>query len=129
MAQQTKRPRVAGNSNKTLKLEPNEQLLIWRRRLDWDQTRAAKYFKCSLFNYKLAEYGKLEKFKYPKEDKSIYPLADFEKCFIYRKRANKTQREIANSLKISREWFRLQEQGKVSCTKLLSYWETEQKTK
>jgi DNA-binding XRE family transcriptional regulator len=102
-------------------LTPGEKLLVWRRRKGWDQTRAAKHYKVSIFTLKLAEYGKAKNFPY-KPDLEIL-LEDHEKCFIYRKRSKKTQPQLAREYGCGKFWIQLQEHGKVDCSKLLKWWE------
>ena len=109
----------------TIKLEPFENLLIWRRRIGWRQLQAAKYFKISLYDYKMTEYGKLsiDKLKNIGPADLSWELTDNERCLIYRKRKNKTQLEVAKDIGICRSWLRSQESGVVPCTQLLKHWE------
>jgi predicted XRE-type DNA-binding protein len=121
MATKINRSRASRISDKQLKLFPHETLLIWRKRHELNQSQAAKEFRCSLFQFKLAEYGKpMEGFFYPRE---ILKLAPHEKCLIYRKRAKLKQSEVAKKLGICRDWLRQQESGKIPCDKLLAHWE------
>lgn len=120
MGTKIKRSGVARDTDK--QLSNGEKLLIWRRRMGWNQAEASCYFNCSIFRYKLAEYDQAKDFKY--NDKLKITLKPFEKCLIYRKRSGKTQIEIARKLDMGRFWLRLQETGEVPCDKLLSYWET-----
>jgi hypothetical protein len=121
MEKTTQRRRIKRASDKTLKLAPHEVLLIWRKRMGWNQAQAAKECRCSLFQFKLAEYGKpIEGFKYPLK---VLHLSPFEKCLIYRKRAKLKQSEVAKKLGIGREWLRQQESGRIPCHKLLAWWE------
>jgi transcriptional regulator with XRE-family HTH domain len=50
-------------------------------------------------------------------------IADYEWCRIMRWRANKSQREVAEDLKVSRPWITLMENGQVNCDDLIWYWE------
>lgn len=120
MENKNKRRRIAGNFNE--KLTTGEILFIWRRRLGWNQTKASRHHGLSLFKYKMAEYDKLENFK--AKILSVSPLQAWEKCLLYRKRAGKTQVEIAKAFGCGRYWLRLQELGKVPCLKLLAFWES-----
>lgn len=119
MENKNKRPRATGNFDE--RLTPGELLLIWRRRTGWNQLEAAQYYKVSIFHYKLAEYDKAKDFPYNK--KIQITLRPYEKCLLYRKRSKKSQSEIASLLNIGRYWLRLQETGKIPCTKLLEFWE------
>lgn len=118
--EKAKRERTTGNFD--ARLTPGEELLIWRRRMDWNQIEAANYFGCSIFRYKLAEYDspKVKDFNYRKVNITLRP---YERCLIYRKRAKKTQHEIAEELGICRTWLQQQEAGEVPCDKLLQWWE------
>lgn len=116
MGTKTKRRRI-----KKLALTPGENLLLWRRRLNWNQSTAAKYFNCSLFTYKMAEYDKAKNFKYGKAN--LDELHPWERCLIYRKRSRLSQPTIAKKIGIGRYWLRLQEKGTVPCARLLEFWE------
>lgn len=107
-------------------LHAHESLLIWRRRKNWTQGKAAKHFGLSVFKYKQAEYYTVSGFKY-EEHYKFSELSDSEKCLIYRKRAQITQCQLAMILGMSRHGLRLQENGKVKNTKLLNYWEHDQR--
>lgn len=121
MENKVKRSGTERNLNKELILTDGEILLLWRRRKGWKQATAAKYYKLSLYNYKMAEYDNLKNFRL--KDTNIYPLKLYERCLIYRKRSGKKQSEIAVLLNVGRYWIRLQETGKVPCAKLSAYWE------
>lgn len=118
MGSKIKRPRTTGNSN--FKLTSGEKLLIWRRRMDWNQAEAAGHFGVSIFAYVLAEYDNKPDFPYKKN--VVITLRDNEKCLIHRRRNEMTQYEVADEMGICRNWVRLQEMGTVSCDKLLQFW-------
>lgn len=123
MENTAKRSRTTRIINKVLKLTSGEKLLLWRRRIGWNQKQAAKYYAVSVYNYKLAEYDKLKHFPYKISDfKLLPPLHDYEKCLIHRKRSGLTQPAAAKQIGYGRYWLRLQETGKVSCEKLLVWW-------
>lgn len=122
MATKIKRSRIMPNLNE--QLTPGELLLIWRKRMGWNQGEAAGYFGVSIFKYKLAEYDKAKDFPYKKNLKFI--LRSNEKCLIYRKRSKMHQSQVCRELNIGRYWLGLQELGKVPCTKLLEFWESKQ---
>ncbi len=121
MENKNKRPRTTGITNEELKLTPGEELLIWRKRQDWNQIKAAKHYKVSVFTYKLAEYDKTDKFEYAPIH--IYPLEPHEKCLIYRKRSGIKQKDLTLQVGCGVYWLRLQEKGKVSADRLLNWWE------
>lgn len=118
MGAKIKQSRIAGNLD--LKLTPGEKLLIWRRRMEWNQAEAAGHYRVSIFSYVLAEYDKKPDFKYKKN--VVLTLRDNEKCLILRRRSGKTQSELATELDICRNWLRMQEMGTVPCEKLLQFW-------
>lgn len=115
--------RISKNNFEISSLTPAEILIVWRRRKQWNQKKAAEHYGISHFNYAVAECGKIRKVKL--KIPNISPLHDHEKCFILRKRTGKTQEEIAANLGCGKYWLRLQEVGKVSCKKLLTYWMTQ----
>lgn len=125
MASKINRSRTSRNSNKELILTPGEILFLWRKRAELNQSKAAKQFGCSIFNYKKAEYDEATAdFNYMK----VYPLPQGtpymnEKCIIYRKRAKKFQHEVADEMGVSRTWINRQEKGLEDCSKLLAFWE------
>ena len=125
MEDKTKRSRVMRSSDEDLKLTQGEKLLLWRRRKNWNQNKAARFFKISVFSYKLAEYSKLKNFNYAALEIDL--LLPHERCLIYRKRSGKKQKQIAQELNIGNYWMRLQETGKTPCNKLLEYWEAKTK--
>lgn len=103
----------------------HEKLLLWRRRKNWGQVKAAAHFDVAVFVYKQTEYGRMHGFKPPRIN--LGPLRKHEKCFIYRKRSGKTQKEIARQVGCSVYWLRLQELGKVPAPMLIAYWNTKTK--
>lgn len=119
MARKIKPSRVSGNSTE-LKLQPHEELLLWRRRNNLTQGEAADWLGVPHFTYKRAEYGTSNNFEYGSV--KLGKLQQHELCLVYRKRSNKTQEEIANKIGCSLYWFRKQETGKVSTAKLIAYW-------
>ncbi len=118
MEQKIERLRTSSDSD--AQLTPGEKLLIWRKRLNWNQEQAASYFGVSRFTYQLAEYDKSKDFQYPSFKLTLKP---WELCVLYRKRSGKTQRQLAGEIGISPDWFRQQESGKIPCLKLLDWWE------
>jgi DNA-binding XRE family transcriptional regulator len=120
MAQQAKRPRTA-ELYSPLRLTKGEVLAINRRRAKQNQTQAANSLGLSLHDYKLMEYDIGENFPVIKIPRKIFP---HEECYIYRRRADESQKKIAKAIGVSRYWFMLQETGKIPCDKLLKYWLT-----
>ena len=124
MGKEIKVGRAKSNINKRIafSLSDYENLLLWRRRLDWKQMDAAAHFGVSVFIYKRIELGtaKFPEWKIPK----IPKITDYEKCLLWRRRANRTQTQIAVSIGCSKYWIYLQELGKVPCVQLYEYWDT-----
>lgn len=125
MGTKINRPRIARNTDKIV-LNLAEKLLLWRRRVGINQAEAGKYFGISSFMYHKIEYGKHEIPEIIKESlsKIRIQLTSPERCFIYRKRCHKKQREIAKEMGCSRLWLRMMETGKAPCDELLGYWES-----
>lgn len=117
MENKIKRQRIKSSIEE---LTQGEKLVLWRRRKNWDQVKAAKYYKVSYFRYKLCEYDRAS---IDVSHIDLGSLQDHEKCLIYRKRSGKIQTQIAKEFGIGREWLRMQEQGTVPCSKLLTWWE------
>lgn len=121
MAKKTGRLRVKRVADEIV-LTPAERVLLWRRRKGWNQQQAAKHWGVSFHTYKLIEYGEIEsKTMGLSRHDSMSP---HERCFIYRKRCDKTQEEVALELKVCRYWLRKMENGHADPTALLSYWES-----
>lgn len=108
-------------------LTPQEMLLLWRRRKQWNQKKAAEHYNVPYVTYNFAESGKAKNFKYKKMN--LLPLKDHEKCFILRRRAGKTQEEIATQIGCGVYWLRLQELGKVKAPKLVAHWGIQKQNK
>lgn len=121
MGKEIKSRAVAKNNKGKLTLSLAEKLLLWRRRKQWNQNEAAKFYGVAYVTYNFAESGKIKDFPYKEVD--LLPLLDHEKCFVLRRRSGKMQEEIAAEINCSVYWLRLQELGRVSASKLLTYWE------
>ena len=101
------------------KLTDAETLVIARRRNGETQKEAAARFDVSLDMYSRWERG-LDT-RAPRQ--KIGRLEDHDVCFLYRRRSNKTQEEIATALKCCRWWVNKMEQGTAPVDDLISYWE------
>lgn len=128
MDKKIKRSGIKKSSNKLI-LSFGESLLIYRKSHDLNQLDMAKKLDTTLHYYKLLEYDKASiAFSIPKNSKYVRyvisrELEQHEKCLIFRKRAHKTQSEVAREVGISRQWLRKLETGEVSCERLLRFWE------
>ncbi len=118
MEDKIKRSRIAITTD----LTPGETLILWRKRRKWNQEKAAKHYKVSVFDYKLAEYDVAQEFKYRRIE--LKEVKDHERCFIYRRRFGMTQAEVAPKVGIGKYWLRELELGKAPCSRLLTWWET-----
>lgn len=80
----------------------------------------------SMFGIHRETYGRIERGQVEFNDKNVVPdlggLADFEKCFLLRKRSGKKQRECAHKMGVTRFWFNQMELGKVPCEPLIDFW-------
>lgn len=98
-----------------------ERVILWRRRQGFTQPRAAAFLCVTKTNLRSVE--RLESvcnFVIPQMFEEIKP---HEACFIMRKRSSLTIPECAKEAGLSRYWFNLMEQGKVSSETLVKYWE------
>lgn len=102
-------------------LTQGEKLRLWRRRLKLSQKEAGRRFDVSGWTYGEMERGALPAPSYAW--KGPFELHPYERCFIYRLRAGKTQREIASELGCSRIWVNRMETGQANCDHLIWYWE------
>lgn len=96
-------------------LTEGERLWIERMRLGEDQHVAAKRIGCTRWEYQLKEHSFV--------NSQVMKIADFEWCRIMRRRAGKSQREVAEDLQIERVRVVRLENGFESCDNLLWYWE------
>lgn len=97
------------------KLTFGERHWLRRKRLKEDQHAAARRIGVTRWVYQ----------KYiEKSTKNPRPfvLADHEWCSLLRRRANKSQKEIAEKLGISRFYVNRMEVGLENCERLLTYW-------
>jgi len=95
-----------------------ERLLIRRRRTSESQVDAAERYGVSLHRYRLWEADKDP--AAPKQREAR--LEPFESCFLRRRRAGVSLRELAEELDLSRWWLCQMEQGKADSRRLIEYW-------
>lgn len=104
------------------KLTPGEKLLIEKRRQGFTQKQMAASKGVSL-----STYGRWERDTVEPECKllALTPrlISGSERCVLYRRRAGKTQEEVAKELKTCRWRLNLMEQGLVPCDDLIWFWE------
>lgn len=101
-----------------LKLTPSETLVLWRRRAGLSQFDAAEHYGITVHQYRRWEspVGATPRAK------NLGQLKDHEKCYIMRRRSDKTQDDIAADLQLSRLWIIEMEKGVVPADRLVSYW-------
>lgn len=97
-----------------------ERLLIWRRREGYTQQEAGPVLGMSFNAYKAIErqHTKCHLANMP----YIGDLYSHEICFILRRRAGWTIPDCAEQAGVSRYWYNMMEQGKVSPDRLVMYW-------
>lgn len=99
-------------------LTKGESLLIWRRRLGFNQIQAAGECNVQPDHYRDWEMDKRE----DAPRRLLGQLKPHELCLILRRRAGKTQREIASALGCSRLWLIHIENGNAPVERLCDYW-------
>lgn len=103
----------------SLILTKGEKLIITRRRAGKNQTEAAKDFGVHRDTY--AQWEKDITNTAP--DVSLTePLKAFEACYLLRRRSNKTQKQLADALHLSRMTVNSMELGKVNYSQLSTFW-------
>lgn len=102
-------------------LTVGELFVTDRRRKGENQEQTAVRFGISRNFYGRVERDEISHKGIPLPD--IDRLEPYEKCFLYRRRARKTQEQCAHDMKISRQWLDQMELGNVSCEQLIWYWE------
>ncbi len=113
--------------NKVETLTRSESLVIWRRRLGWIQKYAAEELDMGVDRYRDFENNrhnvKNSWEEVPTNQQlGIGELKPFEVCFILRRRAGLYQREIAESIGMTRLWVIKMEEGTAPADRLRSYW-------
>ena len=96
-----------------------ESLIIWRRRKGFNQVQAAAEFDVHPDRYRDWEADKrLE--DQPRQH--LGPLKPHEVCYLLRRRDNKTQREVAADIGMTRLWVIKMEEGTAPVERLREYW-------
>ena len=102
----------------TKELTLGERLLIERRRLDQNQTEAAKAYGVSEWTYRQCESDEYERIPAP----PVGRIEPREACMLMRRRAGMQRTELAEKLKISCWWLTQMEHGSVSAERLVKFW-------
>lgn len=97
-----------------------EKLLVWRRREGYTQKQAGPVLGMTFNAYKAIERQetKCGLLNQP----YIGDIYSHEVCFILRRRSGWTIPMCAEQAGVSRYWYNMMEQGKVSPDKLIKYW-------
>jgi len=101
------------------KLTRGERLTIDRRRRGERQRAAAARLEVPLSRYSRWERD----LDASAPSVRVGTLKAHERCFIMRRRCNKTQQEVAADMGICRYWLNRMELGETDCTDLACYWE------
>lgn len=96
-----------------------ESLIIWRRRKGFNQVQAAAEFEVHPDRYRDWEADKRLEHQ-PRQH--LGPLKPHEVCYLLRRRENKTQREVAQAIGLTRLWLIKMELGEANPERLLEYW-------
>ncbi len=106
-------------------LTTGEMLLLTRRRWFKNQLEMAQMLKTSLSAYRDMEHDRAGPSEFAEAAMSGFgEIRHHERCFMYRRRCQKTQREVAADMGVSRLWVNRMERGLADCTELLCYWES-----
>ena len=96
-----------------------ESLVIWRRREGFNQVQAAHQYAVHPDIYREWEADRRS------HDQPFYhagALKPHEVCYLLRRRDNKTQREVAQAIGLTRLWLIKMELGEANPERLLEYW-------
>lgn len=104
-----------------ISLTPPELLLVDRRRRDETQAQAARRLGQSVTRYSRLERG-LEPVPPNVKVPSLRQLRPNELCLVLRRRAGKTQLQVATELGRCKMWVRQMERGEVDSGELARYW-------
>lgn len=81
------------------------------------QAEAATYFDQSVWEYRMAEAGKVPPMKV-----KLGKLEPHEAAVVMRRRAGMTRKQLAAILDVSGWWLTQMERGQVNSTRLIDYW-------
>jgi hypothetical protein len=96
-----------------------ESLLLWRRRKNLNQVEAAKEYGVPPDRYREWEADRRLD---DQPRRHLGELKPHEVCFLLRRRAGKTQREVAAAIGCTRFWVIKMEGGKAPVERLREYW-------
>jgi DNA-binding XRE family transcriptional regulator len=98
-----------------------ERLLVERRRRGETQAEAAERHGVSQTRYSRWERGLEADGALPTV--RVGGLRPHERCLLYRRRAGRSQWQVARDLQRCKMWVRQMERGEVDCSELIGYWE------
>jgi DNA-binding XRE family transcriptional regulator len=105
------------------KLTANEQLFLYRRRLGLTQKEMAAKYNLSVKTYQRQEAGRQPTELKVEAPIKVKDLKHAERCVLYRRRCEKTQREVAEEMGMCRYYVNQMELGNFPPDTLLWYWE------
>lgn len=95
-----------------------ESLVLWRRRKGLNQVQAAAEYGVHPDRYRDWEADKRD--DPPRQH--LGQLKPHEVCYLLRRRAGKTQREVAASIGMTRLWVIKMEEGTAPIERLREFW-------
>lgn len=96
-----------------------ESLLIWRRRQGFNQVEAAAEYGVHPDRYRDWEADRRTA---DQPRRHLGKLLPHEVCVLMRRRAGKTQREVAAAIGLTRLWVIKMEEGAAPVDRLREYW-------
>lgn len=96
-----------------------ESLVIWRRREGLNQVDAAAKYGVHPDRYRDWEADKRDD---DQPRKHLGQLKPHEVCYLLRRRAGKTQREVAAAIGMTRLWVIKMEEGTAPVERLREFW-------
>lgn len=98
-----------------------ELLLLDRRRRGYNQVEAAAMYGVRPDRYRDWEADRRTTDQ-PKPRSRVGRLTLREQCFLLRRRAGKTQRELAEEIGLTRVWVHKMEEGSAPVARLCQFW-------
>lgn len=99
-------------------LSNQEKLMLFRRRNNLNQVKAADHFGVTPAVYRL-----WERTGAGAPSVKLGPIPNFEVCWILRVRENVSQESLAKAIGYCRWWVAQMEKGKIDAQPLKDYWQ------